>query len=84
MLLSEPTSVQPTFVAPNVAEKANSLRFLLTVAHSGGLMATDSCVVDVPCWVNSPPTAEPGPDQEVKQGDTVTLDGYGSLTQTMT
>jgi hypothetical protein len=76
--LSGSTSMQATFVAPDVSDAGYSLKFLLTVSDDGGLKATDTCVVNVEGWSNSPPTAEAGLDQEVYEGDMVALDGSGS------
>jgi hypothetical protein len=75
--LSDPFVAQPTFSAPNVGEDGETLMFQLTVTDSGGLQARDSCIVNV-VWVNQPPTANAGPDQNVNQGVSVTLDGMGS------
>lgn len=76
--LSGPTSMQATFIAPDVGDAGDSLTFLLTVSDDGGLKATDTCVVNLEGWTNSPPTANAGLDQEVNEGDMVTLDGSGS------
>jgi hypothetical protein len=46
---------------------------------NGNLKAVDTCVVNVESWVNSPPLADAGPDQEVYEHDMVTLDGSGSI-----
>jgi hypothetical protein len=75
--LSSPSVAQPTFLAPAVGEAGESLMFQLTVTDTGRLLARDSCIVNV-LWVNQPPTANAGPDQNVNQGVSVTLDGIGS------
>ncbi|NIQ39535.1 MAG: peptidase C1A papain, partial [Proteobacteria bacterium] len=75
--LSDPNSSQPTFTAPDVGLDGTSLTFQLTVVDTGGLQATDTCIVNV-SWVNVPPTADAGPDQAVTQGTTVTLNGSNS------
>jgi hypothetical protein len=76
--ISGPTSMQATFVAPEVGDAGDSLTFLLTVSDDGGLKATDTCVVNVESQSNSPPTANAGLDQEVMEADIVALDGSGS------
>ncbi len=75
--LSSRYAVQPTFLAPGVSEAGETLTFQLTVTDSGGLQARDSCVVNV-VWVNQPPVADAGPDQNVNEGVSVSLDGTGS------
>jgi len=75
--LSNPFIAQPTFRAPNVNPDGETLTFQLTVTDSGGLQARDSCLVNVVC-VNQPPAADAGPDQNVNEGVSVTLDGTGS------
>ncbi len=75
--LSDASSAQPTFAAPDVGPGGASLAFLLTVTDNEGLQATDSCIVNV-SWVNLAPTADAGPDQTVNEGAPVALDGTGS------
>jgi hypothetical protein len=75
--LSSRFAVQPTFLAPGVREAGESLTFQLTVTDSGGLQTRDFCIVNV-VWVNRPPAADAGTDQNVNHGVSVALDGTGS------
>ena len=76
--LSDPQTAQPTFTSPGVAgNKSISLTFELTVTDFGGLLDTDTTVVNV-TGENDPPTADAGPDQNVDEETTVTLDGSNS------
>lgn len=56
--LSDATSAQPAFTAPDVDLQSGSLAFELTVTDDGGLQNQDSCLVNV-LWENEPPTASP-------------------------
>jgi hypothetical protein len=56
--LSDPSSAQATFIAPDVGPSGESLTFLLTVTDDGGLQSTDFCVVNV-SWVDDTPPAPP-------------------------
>jgi len=76
--LSSPFAAQPTFMAPNAGQDGETLMFQLTVTDSGGLQARDTCIVNV-VWVNQPPMANAGPDQNVNRGVSVALDGTGSM-----
>jgi hypothetical protein len=76
--LSNPSSSQPTFAAPDVGPDGTSLNFDLTVTDAGGLQNTDSCIVNV-TWQNKPPTAVVTPDYtETTEGTLVELNGSGS------
>jgi hypothetical protein len=77
--LSDPQAFQPTFTTPSVAgNKSTSLKFELTVTDFGGLRDTDTTVVNV-TGDNDPPTADAGPDQNVDEETTVTLNGSNSF-----
>lgn len=75
--LSDSTTVNPTFVAPDVMAEGTTLTFQLTVTDQGGLQSTDNCIVSV-AFQNQAPVAGAGPDQSVNAGTTVTLNGAGS------
>jgi hypothetical protein len=75
--LSDPSSVYPAFIAPNVGPDGEALTFQLTVTDTGGLKSTDTCIVNV-SWENLAPVADAGPDQTVGEGLQVILNGFGS------
>lgn len=75
--LSDPTAVNPTFTTPDVGMAGDVLTFELTVTDHGGLQTTDSVSITV-VWVNAPPVAEAGPNQNVAKGSVVTLNGMAS------
>jgi hypothetical protein len=77
VILSNSGAVQPTFIAPDVGAGSTSLGFRLTVTDSFGLSSSDNCIVNVTAG-NQPPTADAGIEQNVDEGDLVTLDGTGS------
>ena len=54
------------------------MEFELTVTDENGLTSTDACIVNV-CGQNEPPTANAGSAIEVSSGQSVVLDGTGSL-----
>jgi len=62
---------------PNVGPEGQTLGFQLTVTDSEGLHSSDTCLVNV-LWINQPPAANAGTDQNVNQDVSVTLDGTGS------
>ena len=76
VVLSDAQAEQPTFDAPGVPSAGETLTFMLTVTDADGLESTDTVSIDVINTIN--PVADAGPDQDVKEGDPVTLDGTGS------
>ncbi len=75
--LSDPSAAQPTFVAPNVGAAGESLVFELTLTDQTGLRSRDTCIVNVVSGA-LPPKAQIGPNQSVRPGAKVILDGSGS------
>jgi hypothetical protein len=76
--LSNSASAQPTFTAPYVNPEGATLTFSLTVTDSQGLTSTDSCIINV-VWVNDPPVADAGDDQNINEGQQVTLYSIDSI-----
>jgi hypothetical protein len=75
--LTDAQSSTLTFQAPEVEQ---ALEFELTVTDMDENMSTstDACIVNV-CGQNEPPTADAGPTIAVSSGQSVVLDGTGSL-----
>jgi hypothetical protein len=57
--LTNPSSAQTSFTAPDVGPAGDTLTFQLTVTDDGGLQATSICVIDV-TWIDDDPPAAPG------------------------
>lgn len=81
--LSNNTAMKPTFEAPAV-DAVKQLTFNLEVTDNNGEKDSDSVTIvvsdsDTSGTENIPPIADSGPDQTVDEGDTVTLNGSGSL-----
>ncbi|WP_415311070.1 PKD domain-containing protein [Candidatus Nitrosocosmicus sp. FF01] len=74
--LSDSTSVNPTFTAPQHSSQID-YTFELVVTNENGIKS-DPNMVTISVFPASPPTADAGPDQTVESGDTVQLDGSGS------
>lgn len=78
--LSDPTSSQPTFTAPDVGVDGESLTFQVTVtdtAAAGGLKDTATVIITVG-FVNQPPVADAGADYSMTEGTTGSLDASAS------
>ena len=79
VVLEDADTAKASFTAPNVESEGASLTFRLTVSYFFWFTAdTDSTIVNVR-FVNDPPTADAGPDQNVDEETTVTLDGSNSF-----
>ena len=79
--LTDANTAKASFVAPIVGSDGAALIFQLTVIYSFGrhtFYDTDSTIVNVR-FVNDPPTADAGPDQDVDEETTVTLNGSNSF-----
>ena len=72
--LSDPTIVNPTFKAD-----VDGIHEISLVVNDGKVDSTEDTVTITVVYVNSKPEADAGPDQNVKTGSTVTLDGSGSI-----
>ena len=81
VVLENANTATASFSAPNVGPEGTSLTFQLTVIYYFNrsiISSTDSTIVNV-SFVNEPPKADAGPDQNVDEETTVTLDGSNSL-----
>ncbi len=74
VLLTDNKAMRPNFTTPDVGPSGANLTFELAVADAGGLVSKDTVSINV-SWVNSPPVAIAGSDQNAIAGDPVTLDG---------
>lgn len=77
VVLSEPSTAKPSFVAPDPEAGGESLVFELTVKDGAGLRSRKTCIVNV-ISNNPPPAVNAGSSRRVKAGSKVVLDGAGS------
>jgi len=82
--LDNPNTSGPCFATPDVGPAEADLHFQLIVTDSHGA-SSDPAALNPPAtvlvhvsYVNHPPTANPGNDQTVNEGDTVSLNGSGT------
>ena len=76
--ISDPTSVNPTFISPEVDEET-LISLNLTVTNELELTDSDSVTITVqPITTPPKPIAKAGPDQSVNSNDLVQLDGSNS------
>ena len=79
VVLKNANTAKASFTAPNVGSEGASLTFRLTVSYFWWSSSdTDSTIVNV-SFVNEPPSANAGPDQNVDEETTVTLNGSNSF-----
>ena len=81
VVLEGANTAKASFTAPNVGPDGAALIFQLTVIYFYNrsiFSDTDSTIVNVR-FVNDPPTADAGRDQDVDEETTVTLDGSNSF-----
>ena len=81
VVLEGANTATASFTAPNVGPDGEALIFQLTVIYFYNrsiFSDTDSTIVNVR-FVNDPPTADAGRDQDVDEETTVTLDGSNSF-----
>lgn len=80
--LDNPNTSGPCFATPDVGPAGADLHFQLIVTDSHGASsdpaAPAATVLVHVSYVNHPPTANPGNDQTVNEGDTVSLNGSGT------
>ena len=82
VILQNAAAMTTIFAAPDGAESGTSLTFQLIVTDAGGHQSSDTCIINFNSSggpiVNLPPAADAGPDQRVRRGARVTLNGSNS------
>jgi hypothetical protein len=76
--LSTPDNTRCAFLTPDVGQDGETFTFRLSVTDSKGAVSTDECIINT-TWINEPPTADAGPDLNVNENDTITLDATQSV-----
>tara|TARA_B100001123_G_C15340620_1_gene1034697 strand:- start:18 stop:7340 length:7323 start_codon:yes stop_codon:yes gene_type:complete len=77
IIFDDPTTVSPSFTAPEVDEHTE-FTISLTVVDNDGQTASDDVVITVNNLISGVPVADAGIDQAINEGLTVTLDGTSS------
>ncbi|QTA79933.1 immunoglobulin-like fold-containing [Desulfonema limicola] len=77
VILSDYTISKPVFTAPYPGNKGGAIGFELIVEDQWGLRHTDRVYINI-ITDTQPPTADAGPDQTVRTGEKVVLDGSNS------
>ncbi|MBN2427079.1 MAG: hypothetical protein JXK94_01950 [Deltaproteobacteria bacterium] len=80
VVLSDATTIKPSFIAPYTLHPADTLTFDLDVTDKGGLKANDSIIVNV-SWEQPVLEADAGPDKVADEGSRIVLDASKSLSQ---
>ena len=75
--LSNATVAEPTFTAPNVGGDTD-ITFTLTVTYADSFTDTDTVTITVNDSPNTAPSVDAGANQNVSEGDTVSLSGTAS------
>ena len=75
--LSDATIAEPTFTVPNVGGDTD-ITFTLTVTDTNSLTDTDTVTITVNDVPNTAPSVDAGANQNVSEGDTVSLSGTAS------